>query len=350
MRKVIIIGTLLLSLYSNAQITINASDMPQVGYNYLTENILDFVAVDPTLTGANYTWDFSSVIGITTDTIKAIDVLSTPVAYQFYFNNPVLYANYVADYAVAAPDINGGGVVTLNDRYEYFRDDANGHKVVGFGANINAIPTSVKYDQIDIIYDFPMNYGSNSGSDASYIIGIPTMGTYGQDISRQKEVDGWGAVTTPYGTFDCLRVKTTLDITDTIYVDALMFGSSIPRTTELIYDWISIGEGVPVFTVRTTDLGLITSASYKSGHLNSVTTIEKNLFKLYPNPASNQINIETDLRGRLYLYDLTGNLVLQEVFNAYTPIDLSKLNSGLYTITLISESNKIISKKIEIIK
>jgi len=334
---------------SYAQITVDATDMPQVGHSYISQNILDFIIIDATLTGASYNWDFSSVIGLSRDTLNPVSVSSTPLAYQFFFNNMILYPDHVADYAIASQDIDGAGVVSLTERFEYFRDDASGHKITGFGANINGIPTSVKYDQIDIIYDFPMDYGNNSGSDASYLISVPTLGTYGQDFSRSKVVDGWGTVSTPYGTFDCLRVKTTLTTTDTLYIDALGVGSSIPRGTEYIYDWIAKGEGIPVFTAIANAAGVVTEASYLTEHLTSTESYTASSIRLFPNPTFGQIKIESDLRGNYLLFDLTGKLIKKDVYEAFTKIDLSTFKSGFYIITLIAENGQIITKKIEIV-
>ena len=349
MPKTIVLILTLLGMTSYAQITVDATDMPQVGHSYISQNILDFIIIDATLTGASYNWDFSSVIGLSRDTLNPVSVSSTPLAYQFFFNNMILYPDHVADYAIASQDIDGAGVVSLTERFEYFRDDASGHKITGFGANINGIPTSVKYDQIDIIYDFPMDYGNNSGSDASYLISVPTLGTYGQDFSRSKVVDGWGTVSTPYGTFDCLRVKTTLTTTDTLYIDALGVGSSIPRGTEYIYDWIAKGEGIPVFTAIANAAGVVTEASYLTEHLTSTESYTASSIRLFPNPTFGQIKIESDLRGNYLLFDLTGKLIKKDVYEAFTKIDLSTFKSGFYIITLIAENGQIITKKIEIV-
>jgi hypothetical protein len=349
MPKTIVLILTLLGITSYAQITVDANDMPQVGHSYISQNILDFIIIDASLTGASYNWDFSSVIGLSRDTLKPVSVSSTPLAYQFFFNNMVLYPDHVADYAIASEDIDGAGVVSLTERFEYFRDDASGHKTTGFGANINGIPTSVKYDQIDVIYDFPMDYGNNSGSDASYLISVPTIGTYGQNFSRSKEVDGWGTVSTPFGTFDCLRVKTTLTTTDTLYLDAAGIGSSIPRGTEYIYDWIAKSEGIPVFTAIANAAGVVTAASYLTEHLTSTESYATGSVKLFPNPTSGRINIESDLRGNYLLFDLTGKLIKRDEFEAFTKIDLSSVKSGLYTITLIAKNGQMISKRVEIL-
>jgi len=336
---------------SQAQITVTDSDMPQENYSYISDVVADFTGIDYLQTGTNQTWDYSSLVGIAFDTLYCAPVSSTPFAYQFFFNNMILYPDYVADYAVPAPDLSAGGGagVALTDRFEYFRNDSQGHQIVGFGAEIQAVPTSVKYDIIDYIYDFPMDFGNATTSNAEYLIAVPTFGAYGQWITRNKVVDGWGAVTTPSGTYNCLRVQTVLEQTDTIFADLVGFGTVIPRPNDTIYDFITNGEGIPVLSITVGAAG-ISQVLFKSSELNSVDEISSQPVKLYPNPANNNIILETDRNGSFEIFDLSGKLILKESYNAYTNINLSNLNQGLYHIVLTSDEGGKVSRKIEVIK
>jgi len=73
-------------------------------------------------------------------------------------------------------------------------------------------------------------------------------------------------------------------------------------------------------------------------------------FKVYPNPSTGMVQIETNLTedGTLEIYDMLGNVVFtkQAVKNqAIGQLDLSALSKGLYTIK-IRTGQKILSKKI----
>ncbi|WNB17222.1 cadherin domain-containing protein [Marivirga arenosa] len=66
--------------------------------------------------------------------------------------------------------------------------------------------------------------------------------------------------------------------------------------------------------------------------------LNNNLFNIYPNPASNQINIlignmisET---GKLYIYDNYGKLLIEREIIENTIIDINNLKSGLYHATI----------------
>ena len=74
-----------------SQITITDADMPISGNVYYYSNVLDFLSVDVTQTGTNYNWDFSSLNYFDQDSLETVAVSGTPLAYQFYFNNPFLY-------------------------------------------------------------------------------------------------------------------------------------------------------------------------------------------------------------------------------------------------------------------
>ena len=60
-----------------------------------------------------------------------------------------------------------------------------------------------------VIYQLPLAYGATSASHSAYHVEIPNVGYYGFEQDRTNTVDGWGVITTPGGSFDVLRVKTT---------------------------------------------------------------------------------------------------------------------------------------------
>ena len=77
---------------------------------------------------------------------------------------------------------------------------------------------------------------------------------------------------------------------------------------------------------------------------NDLTTI-------YPNPTSYNFIIESSTRAKqiAQIYDVNGRLLLRQVINGKTPIDVSELNEGVYTIC-ISTDEVVINKKIVILR
>lgn len=76
----------------------------------------------------------------------------------------------------------------------------------------------------------------------------------------------------------------------------------------------------------------------------NVNEIENNLFSVYPNPAKDLLNIQTNISNidaptSIQLIDLTGKVVLSENivnFNGKASLNTSSLSKGIYVIKLIN--------------
>jgi len=83
----------------------------------------------------------------------------------------------------------------------------------------------------------------------------------------------------------------------------------------------------------------------------SVNTIQIGFpeFNIYPNPANDFIDIETDFRNCYFsVFDVTGKLILREkIVQNKTRIDLSNYSNGLYFIQLQSDEKQISKKFIK---
>lgn len=236
---------------NSAQITITSTDLPNIGDIFIYDNSQDLLFEDFTPTGTNYSWDYSSGTSSQVDSVYVVSVGSTPLAYQYFFNNQWTEPDHYSDYAQPGLDFSFQGQVSIEDRYDFFGVNSNSLEIKGFGANINGIPASVKYDTIDQVYPLPMTYGMAAHNSVGYYLAsIPNLGTYGQWIRREVSVDGYGSLITPNATYsNTIRVKTVLLQTDTIYVDQFMFGQTFDRPEETIYEWFTNTEKTPVMRV-----------------------------------------------------------------------------------------------------
>ncbi len=74
-------------------------------------------------------------------------------------------------------------------------------------------------------------------------------------------------------------------------------------------------------------------------------------FELFPNPASNflNVNMESEGAGKLFLIDLTGKVIREEFLEpGLQYIDISEIPKGLYIIKV--QSDKVVySEKITIL-
>ena len=105
---------------------------------------------------------------------------------------------------------------------------------------------------------------------------------------------------------------------------------------------------------------LFTSEQNRSQSSFSVKRIEDNqdtketMFKLFPSPANNELNIHCDLEEELLwsVYTLQGDLVYQTKLKGHkqTIVDIEHLNTGLYLYTLSKEGQEFIRDKFIVIK
>ncbi len=213
------------------------------------------------------------------------------------------------------------------------------------------------YSPQDVIYKFPLDYGDIDSCDSQFgppsIIPLPFY--YGQKIHRINEVDGWGILTTPYGTFPSLRVKTTLSIRDTL-ADSSGLGFAIPRPLQYEFKWLKAGGKIPYLQVDAIDAGgtpVVTQISYRDSMRGGVIGIgisESQMsgmqFSVYPNPSENYFFIEYQLDASadisLELFALDGRKIsslLQQKQNAGKHMQVIRsadypLASGVYFVRM----------------
>ena len=323
---------------SFAQITISKTDLPQAGIDYFRSIASNADIIDLSETGANHTWDYLGLVRDSRDTSVYEKVSNTPIFYQFLFNNPISQPYYSTE-AKWTEDQDIGGFLSLTDNYLYSKQSNSEWTEVGIGTTISGAPIPTKYSNIKTKLKLPLNYQDYNSDDYSYLIQIPTLGASGQDGSLTYEVDGWGTLKLPGGTYDVLRVKTELDKSDTIYLDALGFGLKIP-SSETIYEWYAKGEGYPVLTVTTSAFGLISTVQFSDNLISSVNNaITMETVKLYPNPVQNTLNLDlhsSDLS--VTILDVSGRVIL--TCNELSPsiVDVSSLPNGMYFVKLENQN------------
>ncbi len=336
MRTPILFLSLALATASSAQITITEDDMPNAG------DTLGFVRANPAsvaldITGADVVWDYGDLVAQSEGADTAVGVGNTPFLYQLFFNNPFLFPEHRADYGMVGAEFDFQ-ILALTDVYDYFRADEEGFFNVGFGANVNGIPTSVRREPVDRIHSFPMEFGDTDASNSSFTVNVPTLFSFGQDQVRTNEVDGWGTLYLPADTFQVLRVKSTLQRSDTIFIEQLGFGFRLPEPETVEYKWIAAGMGKPVLEVTTT-AGIALSAEYyyePDEITTAVSTASTADLMIYPNPAKNEVfvPIPPGINGQLELRDVAGRSVYTVNVQAGSllRLDLSGLAEGSYAV------------------
>lgn len=313
-----------ITLGSVAQISIDRTDMPNVNDTFrysVSDNMLGIINLNNT--GANYTWDYSTLSSVTQRVDTFVDpIFGTPLIYNVTFSS-IFDLDHFATLAQrnAQSTQMGFGPMQITDVYDFYRETNEFWAYVGLGATINDIPLTSTTEPRDFVYRFPMTFGDHNESFSQYGFDVPTFGHYGQKKNRVNDVDGWGVLKTRYGTFNAIRVFTTLEITDTINFNG--FGFNQPRPKEFEVKWFAKGIRTPLLKVtgrmnfgQTMIMGveyLDSLRGYTPGSLPNPSGVAEGptpKFDLAPNPTNGVVNVNrmdsapitltlTDLNGRV---------------------------------------------------
>jgi hypothetical protein len=352
MKAIITLFVCVFALVCSAQPTIGSDTFIQVGdvFQYGQASLLsvesDEIQVEG---GADLTWSFDEVEALGTPFTESYFPLdSTPVLFSLFFGNPIVAGENFSTHALSINvlDFEVPLPIELENAYQFYRSDEEGYFITGNGAEFEGVPLISAYDTLDRVYSFPLNYLDTDTNSFYFFTEVPGIGSVGQSGVRINEADAWGTVTTPYGTYECLRVRTLLNVTDTLFLEFTQDGGTFVRPEQTIYTWISpeiggilaeasfIGDTLTAFRYLFAESALSTNAA--KGHALS----------MYPNPAKDQLILEA-FSGRnvkVILTDLTGRKALTTTFRDRVEIDLSMLPEGLYLVTVESGSYREIKR------
>jgi hypothetical protein len=252
-------------------------------------------------------------------------VTETNFIYQLAFNNNILYPEHKATSARVFTDFDLVPGFNITDVYQFFKGSDNDYREVGFGVTLNGFPIAVRYDDIDIIYDFPVQYGNVDSSTSGFSISIPDLGSASSQVTRNSTVDGYGTLMTPYGEFQTLRMKTFITRRDSVFIDTA--GQGVPVYREFTeYAWLGKDFGLPLLKV--TEEGLLVTVSYIDSVRTSFSDIgeqqaqDYNLV-IFPNPCKDYLSVHYELKDvedlRLSIISLYGTEVYKVVLNNQSP-------------------------------
>ncbi|MCC7232966.1 MAG: hypothetical protein IT242_08495, partial [Bacteroidia bacterium] len=277
----------LISELSTAQLTLGTGDFSHANDTFRVSTGQSFSGMDPALTGPNYTWDYSQLTPVSQTVDSFVDESSTNPLFAIIFIDNALNSNRANQ--AAKGDAYNLGQVNVSDVFNFYYNSTTAYKQVGIGANVNGVPLPVVYSPHDLVYQFPLDYLNSDSSQSGYQVDLTsTLGLfYSVHKQRNNLVDGWGTITTPYGTFDVLRITSTVTERDSVYIDSLGIGLATPAITTHEYKWCGAGGGIPLLQINTTAGNVVTSIRYRdslltTGLVNPETGIVASLF---PNPA-----------------------------------------------------------------
>ncbi|MEI8202040.1 MAG: T9SS type A sorting domain-containing protein, partial [Bacteroidota bacterium] len=176
---------------------------------------------------------------------------------------------------------------------------------------------------------------------------IPNLLAFGETKHRHNTVDGWGKLILPHDTFDVIRIKSDLLISDTIFLDTFNFGYRLNHT-QTEYKWLTKGIGIPV--LKATKVANVTTVEYYDT-TNSVGITENNILNItvFPNPVRDEINVSSsEPIYSIEMMNQTGEIVYSK---KYADSELQKriyipdLSDGIYVFKCFDKNKRLICIK-----
>ena len=229
--------------FAQSQITITQADMPGSGDTLRFSNALSAPASVYNLDGANQNWDFSALSPASQDVASYKSSLQT--AYAFFFLGFNKYGRKVADTL-------GVAAFQFTDVYNFYRKTSQAFEIEGIGLKYQGLPLPAYYSQRDKLYQFPLTFGDRDSSRLAFSISLSTLASYSQVGYRINEVSGWGTITTPFGTFNCLKLKSRIVTADSLNVSG--FPIKFNRV-QVEYKWMANGIQIPVLEITGNEIG-----------------------------------------------------------------------------------------------
>jgi hypothetical protein len=271
--------------------------------------------ISSALPGVGSTYAFNSVSGAITHPLGG--------ASQNWNFNPLSNSALLTYSVIPQSDLTATDISTFPNANYYVQSFLSGN------------PLGKDFKEIDALYF--QNWGSQ-GSGGSYNVFTQsqliyeigqTFGTTavknfvssgGSSIARSVKYDGYGNITLPGGTFNnVIRTR----VTDAGSSDSLFiyYGTSPVMHPLLQYVVTSGGTVQNKFLYQYTNL------------ITGIAHLKGDDFKIYPNPASDFLNIELpdNENYNFEIYDVNGQLILSDT-KASKRINLPELSQGIYML------------------
>ncbi|MBK9290808.1 MAG: hypothetical protein IPM52_04180 [Bacteroidetes bacterium] len=300
---------------ADAQITINNLDFANPGDTLRTSQSFNVQGFDFAATGTNFTWNFASLPfeAQRLDTFFTIQQVP-PVFLLSFFS--------VANLASKLGALQLLPGVDITNAWQFVNKGATNYRDWGYGLIIADLPLPLRFTTPDLLYNFPLSYNQTFSSNAFLEYPLPGVGYISIARNRQNHVDGWGALTTPYGTFQTLRLKSTVRESDSIYIDSIGQGIRIDRSY-IEYKWLAKNQKIPLL-VATVDSVLGAFVVYKDSLRTQTVSLPETMAAgdnvVYPQPFSDQLSFRfcAPAAGNMQisLFDMDGRMIYTTVQHA----------------------------------
>lgn len=360
----------ILGIGANAQITYNGTTMAGLGDTvFLAEDTSHASSLDIGDATGDQVWDFTSVMEEKPDGA----ILEQPSTAPLF--------NLFPDADFVANDIYEDSV------HLFFKKTATALDIVGIVEyDSNGNPTPGELSGTWRFMQFPAQFETTFSSvvlrdTSTFELGVDfdSIGPHpfidsirtAFKFSFYNEIDAWGEVQLPQGSFDAIRQKTysVLETKSDCYYDSawheftplmLLFLDDVQydTTTDAIYRWWTADEKVNLYVCQIeTDTNGMPESSFSYTKETptepaGITSTKVRRVTVYPNPSSEVLNVKFSVPtvAVATLYDVNARAVLfQELGGSDTEIQISELPVGVYMLQLTDQSGKLIGlKKVQV--
>jgi len=323
-----------------AQITITQADVAPLGFVIFRGTDTTFTETPIGPGGTNMSWDFSGIVDDTGDTLAISDPSVFPAFSNFPSSNIAI--------------INGGGTA-------YGILNSSSLSIIGQTATVAGTDIVVDVNPPEIVVDFPANYNDSYFNSSIAYGAFPYTAQAGVDSARiksvkdkQVDIDAWGSLIIPFGTFNVIRTKESIIQYDTVDAHLTGFPPIVPpswtnvqanetHTTHFTY-WAN-GIGFPVMEAdsleATGEVNVTWLLQSPTASIKEQTSLTNAL--VYPNTAKDLVTIRltNSSAATIEVTDVLGKQVkkLSEQKIAST-LNVSDLTEGIYVYKVTYANGK----------
>jgi len=307
MKKITLLFIGLLSNIAFAQISYLSTDYALQNESFVVSTAsASGLTLDYVQTGANFNWNYSSLEPATQETLLYQNPNNAGYKTVWCFLNGFIFncnTQFNSNFNLATKltngiQIQGFGLSNVIDHLKISSTSLE-DKMIGASLTVNgtSVPFVAAYQTADKLYQFPINFNDNYTNNFALSVDLTSFGApvqYASSGQRTNIVEGWGSLTTPFGTFpNVLKMKTTVVNNITVTTNGTPTENTV---TTVSYKWFDKDYGIPVLQVD----GNVVANQYVP---NTVTYFDIQLcltpnaaFAFFPvasdfNPANNNASV-----------------------------------------------------------
>jgi hypothetical protein len=332
---------------TEAQITYEFNDLPVIGDQIIRYR--DTMTVyGPGPAGAGQQWLFPAPVQHETVTTSVVSVASTPHAAQFL----------------------GSNLAMTNDNSAYLFFDVNSTEMISTGAAGDLLQNGGNivsvFNPALTVHEFPRTYESTGDHEYYFEVittdhGIPLVHSvrlrhYGHVFDT---TDGYGQITTPVGTYECLRVKSTDFTVDSVWIKLFSFSQWALQEDftgpgeSTSYSWLAKETKLAVAELSFDSIGNPKNFTWSSiPPIVAPTTIadaSETDVRIYPQPAHGAFTVDIPQGGfsAAELMTLDGRTVRSQTIldRDRLDVDIHGVAPGMYILRLLPVNGSTVTTR-----